>query len=123
MDNSRLPEPMRRRIEELNAVPPLEAVRLFLGTHFGDAQSLDEVRRDLERLAQFNVRSHQRHLAALEAVIADPPTEPNALAHLVGWDGNWVLDDPSDTGSLNFLREVAAMLRTVIAEAPATAAR
>jgi hypothetical protein len=123
MDISNLPEPLRRRMEGLNAEPPLEIVRLFLGTHFGDAQSLDEVRRDLERLARSNIRSHQRHLAALEAVIADPPDEPNALAHLVGWDGNWVLDDPSDAGSLQFLREVADMLRTVIAAAPATATR
>ena len=123
MDISNLPEPLRRRMEELNAEPPLEIVRLFLGTHFGDAQSFDEVQRDLERLARSNIRSHQRHLAALDAVIADPPTEPNALAHLVGWDGNWVLDDPSDAGSLQFLREVADMLRAVIAGAPSTATR
>lgn len=123
MDVSKLPEPQRRRMEELNSEPPLETVRLFLGTHFGDAQSFEEVQRDLERLARSNIRSHQRHLAALEAVIADPPTEPNSLAHLVGWDGNWVLDDPSDAGALQFLREVADMIRTVIAQAPATAIR
>jgi hypothetical protein len=85
--------------------------------------SFEEVHADLESLAQTNVRSHQRDLAAFEAVIADPPTEPNALAHLVAWDGNWVLDDPSDTGALQFLREVAEMLRTVIVEAPETAER
>jgi hypothetical protein len=114
---------MQRRIAERNAEPPLETVRDFLRAYFGDADSLEEVHADLESLAQTNIRSHQRDLAAFEIVIADPPTEPNALAHLVGWDGNWVLDDPSDTGSLEFLREVAAMLRTIIAEAPVTAER
>jgi len=114
---------MRRRIAELNEEPPLETVRDFLRAYFGDAESLDEVREDLESLAQTNVRSHQRDLAAFETVIADPPAEPNALAHLVGWDGNWVLDDPSDAGSLRFLREVADMLRAIIAQAPASAER
>jgi len=123
MDSSGLPPSLRQRIEEKNAEPPLESVRRFLGAYFGDAESLEEVREDLESLAQVNIRSHQRYLRALDAVIADPPAGEHALERLVGWDGNWVLDDPSEAGSLEFLREVAEMLRTIISEAPDSAER
>ncbi|WP_084598774.1 hypothetical protein [Actinoplanes subtropicus] len=123
MDYSRLPESARRNVEELAAEPPLETVRLFLGVQFGDSESFDEVRSRLTVLAGTNIRFHQRELHALEAVIADPPTEPGALARLVAWDANWVLDDESDPAALAFLREVAQMLREVIEAAPASAER
>jgi hypothetical protein len=123
MDLSRMPDWARRTIEERLDRPPLETVRSFLGGRFNDAESFEEVRADLQRLAQSNIRSHQEDLYALEAVIADPPAEHNVLNHLVAWDANWVLDEPSDASSLEFLREVAQMLREVIAEAPPTAER
>jgi hypothetical protein len=123
MDLSRLPDWARQNIEERFSRPPLETVRDFLGSAFNDADSFDEVRADLAGLAQTNIRVHQEDLRALEAIIAEPPTEPNVLAHLVAWDANWVLDDPTDAGALEFLREIAQMLRTVIAEAPPTAER
>ncbi|GIM96883.1 hypothetical protein [Paractinoplanes toevensis] len=123
MDLSSLPEWARRNIEERLERPPLETVRSFLGAYFNDADSFEEVRAHLRRLAQSNIRSHQEDLYALDAVIADPPTGSNVLNHLVAWDANWVLDDPSDASSLEFLREVAQMLREVIAEAPPSAER
>jgi hypothetical protein len=123
MDLSRLPDSLRRNIEERVALPPLEAVRKYLGGFFNDADTFEEVRAELEDLAQTNIRAHQQFLHGLDAVIANPPTEPNALNHLVAWDANWVLDEPSDASSLEFLREVAQMLREVIAEAPPTAER
>jgi len=48
----------------------------------------------------------------------DPPPPESGAG-----DANWVLDDPSDAGALAFLREVAQMLREVIAAAPPTAER
>ncbi|MFF5288760.1 hypothetical protein [Paractinoplanes globisporus] len=123
MDYSRLPEPLRKRVEELAAEPPLDTVRLFLGTEFGDSDSFAQVRGRFERQAQYNIRSHQRDLWALEAVIANPPAEPGALSHIVAWDANWVLDDASDAAALEFLREIAQLLREVIDAAPATAER
>ncbi|MEV6849802.1 hypothetical protein [Actinoplanes sp. NPDC051411] len=94
----------------------METLRTFLATEFGDAASFGEVRTRQERIAQISVESHRRVLRALDAVIADPPMD-GSLAHLVGWDGNWVLDDPSDAGALQFLREIADMLREIIADA------
>ncbi|WP_433380359.1 hypothetical protein ACQPZX_15185 [Actinoplanes sp. CA-142083] len=123
MDSSQIREQLRRRAEELLAVPPMETVRSFLATEIGDAADLEEARDNLAQLAQVNIRSHQRELWALERVIADPPAEPGALAHLVAWDANWVLDDTSDAAALQFLREVAQMLREVIEAAPPTADR
>src|SRR5689334_20123487 len=100
MDLSRLPEWARQNIEERFSRPPLETVSSFLGSSLNDAETLDEVRTDLAGLAETNIRQHQEDLRALEAVIADPPAEPNVLAHMVAWDANWVLDDPSDAGAL-----------------------
>jgi hypothetical protein len=115
MDISRLPEPMRSRIEARNALPPLERVREFLGSHVLDADSLDEIRADLRRTALFNTARHHGDLAALEAVVAEQ-LPAGTLARLVGWEANWVLDDPSDAGAAQFLRDLAQMLRDVIDE-------
>jgi len=123
MDVSRLPEPMRKRLEELAAKPPLEIVRSYLASYYSDAADLDEVRAIQQQLAQINIRSHQERLSALEAVIADPPPEPGTLSRLVAWDANWVLDDESDAAALQFLRDAAQLLREVIATAPPTAER
>ncbi|HEX5204432.1 MAG TPA: hypothetical protein VFW27_31290 [Actinoplanes sp.] len=123
MDSSRIREQFLRRIEEMAAEPPLDTVREFLATEIADADGLAEARSSLTRLASVNIRSHQRDLWALEQVIADPPAQPGALTHLVAWDANWVLDDPSDESSLQFLRAVAQMLREVIEAAPSTAER
>nr|BFE76343.1 hypothetical protein GCM10020092_096440 [Actinoplanes digitatis] len=43
-------------------------------------------------------------------------TPPGTLARLVGWEANWVLDDPSDAGAARFLTDLAEMLREVIGE-------
>lgn len=111
-----LPEWMRTQLAKEAAQPPLETAREFLLGHLADAESLDEVRARLKRIAQHSTRMHRHVLGALEAVIAQP-WPPNTMARLVGWDGNWVLDDPSDAGATDFLRELAHMLREVINEA------
>jgi hypothetical protein len=116
MDTSGLPESMRARVEARNALSPLDRVREFLGSFVQDADGLDEVRADLRRTAHFNTTRHRGDLVALEAVVAGQ-YPPDTLARLVGWDGNWVLDDPSDAGAAQFLRDLAQMLREVIDEA------
>ena len=123
MDFSRLPESARDNVEQLAAEPPFETVRLFLSVQFGDAESFEEVRSRLALVARTNIRFHQRELSALERLIADPPATPGVLARLVAWDANWVLDDESDVGALQFLREIAQMLREVIEAAPPSAER
>jgi hypothetical protein len=116
MDVSGLPEPMRARVEARNALSPLDRVREFLGSYVQDAESLDEIRADLRRTAQFSTIRHDGDLAALEAVVAGH-YPPETLARLVGWEANWVLDDPSDAGAARFLSELADMLRGVLDEA------
>jgi hypothetical protein len=107
---------MRRRIEELNARTPAEQVREFMRAHFSDADGIDEVLRDLRTVSpgQFGLT---KDLQALEELLSGPVPE-GLLAEIVAWDGNWALADPSDAGARAFLREVTAMVRQVIAEAP-----
>ena len=93
----------------------METLREFLRNHVTDTAGLDEVRTDLRQVAQFDTFYLRQDLAAIEAVLAMPPAE-GALARLVGWDANWVLDDPSDTGAAVFLAELAQLLRSVIDE-------
>jgi hypothetical protein len=115
METSDLPEPLRARMAEMDAAPPLEIVRDFLRGNVADAQNLDEIRADLRQVAQVTTRGIQRDLTALEAVLADPPPD-GTLARLVGWDANWVLDDPSEAGAARFLRELVALLSGVLEE-------
>ncbi|WP_433302081.1 hypothetical protein ACQP2F_08020 [Actinoplanes sp. CA-030573] len=115
MEISDLPEPLRRRMAEQAAQPPIDTVREFLHGNVADAESLDEVRAHLRRLARSTTRMHHRVLTALETVLATS-WPAGTLAQLVGWDGNWVLDDPSDVGAAVFLRGLADMLREVIGE-------
>jgi hypothetical protein len=102
---------------ELDAMSPLETVRRFLGGYVADAESLDEIRADLLQLAQVNTRPIYRNVTAIESLLAEPPSPPGTLARLVGGEGNWVLDDPSDAGAATFLRDLAQLLRAVIDKA------
>jgi microcystin degradation protein MlrC len=114
---SELPEPLQARMREQNAEPAIDVVRGFLGFKVADAENLDEIRADLRQTAQASTRKLRRELAAFEAVLADPPTVPGALARMVAWEGNWVLDDPSDAGAIRFLGDLAQILRDVLDEA------
>jgi hypothetical protein len=112
-----VPEDFRAKVANRQFGPPLEQVRRFVHFNFSDADGLDEVRADLARQAAVNPDPLLRALGAIEAVLGDPPPE-GELARLVAWDGNWVLDDPSDAGAACWLREVAELVRGVLAEAP-----
>jgi hypothetical protein len=118
MDPSRLPEASRRRAEELNARSPLEAVTDLASAYLADADGLDEVIDHIRRKAAYNVRNVRREIAALERVLAEPQP-PDALARVVGWNGNWVLDDPSDAGAAAFLATLADHMRAAVAEVEA----
>lgn len=112
---SDLPESIRARLQEQAAPPALEAVREFLLSHVADAENFAEIRSTLRRSALVSTSSHQRSLAAIGALLTEPQPD-GTLARLVAWDGNWVLDDLSDAGAATFLRELADLLRSVIAE-------
>lgn len=117
MDISEITEPLRRRAAELARQPPLETVRDFLRGHVCDAESFDEIRADLRRLAAFNTRGLDRYLRAFDAILAEPQM-PGLLCRLVAWEANWVLDDAtSDEAAAAFLQHLADMLREVLAEA------
>ena len=112
-------EEFRKVVEaHLNAPPPppLETTRKFLGIYFADAAGLEEIRETLNRRVTANPAGTLSYLAAIEALSADPPDEEGVLSEMVAWDGNWVLDDPSDEGARQFLREVAEMIRDVLGE-------
>ena len=66
--------------------------------------------------------SHLLSVAGLVLEVFDPLIEraqKRGLSlhdRLVGWEANWVLDDPSDEGAARFLGELAQMVREVIDE-------
>jgi hypothetical protein len=99
----------------MNEPPPrvLDQVRSFLRGELSDADGLDEVRADLTQMAQHNIDTLRGDLRALEALIADPPGE-DELMKLVGWDANWVIDEPSGPNALAWLRELARLVRDVL---------
>ncbi|MFI5938535.1 hypothetical protein [Actinoplanes sp. NPDC051494] len=116
MDTSSLPEPLRVRMAELNARSAMKTLQDFVGRYLPDADSIDEVHAELRYAAGFNVTLLRQDLSAIEAVLADRPA-PGVLARLIGWEGNWVLDDPSDEGAARFLGELAQLVRSVVDEA------
>ncbi|MEJ3743599.1 hypothetical protein WEI85_09950 [Actinomycetes bacterium KLBMP 9797] len=116
MDSSKLPERLRRRAEEIEKQPSLDKVREFLGAYLFDAVSLEEAREDLQRTAAWGTWNLKLELRAFDAVL-DEPQAPGVLMRMVASDANWVLDDLSDGAAAAFLRQVANILREVIAEA------
>jgi hypothetical protein len=114
MDISRLPEPLRRRAEEIERQPPVERVRGFLHTYVTD-RDWDEIRLGLRVVAASTTRGLAGYLRALDALLSQPQ-EPGALSWLIAHDANWSLDDTSDEAAAALLRQFADMLRDVLAE-------
>ncbi len=114
---SRLPESMRRHLQREAAEPPIERVKRFLLGTVSNADSLEEVAADLRSLAEQNTRAIHLNLAALDHVLADPINQ-SEFARLVGWHGNWVLEDPSNAAAKQFLEGLAEMLRNTLDNAP-----
>jgi hypothetical protein len=115
---SQLPEPLRRRMAELAERSATDRLVDLLRAHVADSTDMAEVGTDLRRLAAVNTRSLEWNLAAVETVLADPPQD-GSLARLVALEGNWALHGTGDEGAIAFLRELADLLRTVLAEAGA----
>jgi len=117
MDTSGLPEAVRARIAERTALPAIDKVRALLHGYVSDAETLDEIRRDLRSTARTNTLFLQQYLTALETILSEPQT-PGTLLRLVEGDGNWGIDhDQTDGGAAVFLAQLAQLLRDVIAEA------
>ena len=93
--------------------PPLEVAREFLQSYCDDYDSIDEVREDVAQDVAYNPLPLRAALRAIEAVIADPPRD-GTLSYMVAVDANNRLDDPSDAGALEYLREIAGLLRDVL---------
>jgi hypothetical protein len=108
-----VPDALRARASQ-PPPPPIEQVRSFLRSYLADADGLDDIRRDLARLARVNRETVRRDAVAIEALLANPPA-PGTLATMVAVDGNWVLPDPtSDTAAAAFLQELAALIHGVL---------
>jgi hypothetical protein len=95
--------------------PPLEATRAFLRSYVADADGLKEIHEDIARMVEINPRTLVNAISGIEALLADPPAS-GTLARLVAWDGNYVLDDPSDESAGAWLLELAAYIRGVLGD-------
>jgi hypothetical protein len=114
MNTPSLPEPLRARIAERAARPPLEKVGHFLHFYVADSDGFDDVRSEIQRTASADPRSLREDLAALEAVLAEQHP-PRTLLRLVEDDGNWGLDeDPTDGGAAAFLTQLAQLVRSAL---------
>jgi hypothetical protein len=103
--------------EQIEKYPPpmMETVQeLFIFLDASD--SFQEFIDGVKQTADINPLSAMEKLNALERLLADPPKEEGALAHMVAWRANWVLDDPSDEGAMKWLREVAEAIREVLGD-------
>jgi hypothetical protein len=103
--------------EQIEKYPPpmMETVRkLFITLNASD--SIQDAMDHIRRISDVNPLSAMEKLNALERLLADPPKEEGALAHMVAWEANWVLDDPSDEGAMKWLREVAEAIREVLGD-------
>ena len=109
-----VPDALRRRAGE-SAESALDQVRSFLRGYVADADSLDELRDDLARSAEFDAGAVLRRASAIEALVTQRHP-PRTLATLVALEGNWVLDEQaSDDAAAQWLRSLAATIREVVA--------
>jgi hypothetical protein len=116
MDASQIPEPLRARMAEMDAQPPVERVGWLLRAHVADTDGDDEIRDELGMTARHSTRSLHRALAAIEVLLTEEQP-PGTLLYLVADDGLRSLDDPTDRGAAEFLRQLAGWTRTAIEDA------
>lgn len=116
MDASSIPEPLRARMAEMDARSPAEWVGWLLRAHVADTDGDDEIRDELGMTARHSTRSLHRALAAVDVLLTEAQP-PNTLLYLVVDDGSRSLDDPTDRGAAEFLRQLAGWTRTAIDDA------
>lgn len=104
----------RANVPEL---PPLERTRAFLRSYLTDSDSLDEIRDELARDVPRDPVRLRRALDGMEVVLAEPQPD-GTLAHLVAVDANCSLNDPSDVGAREYLRQLADVLQEALAASP-----
>jgi hypothetical protein len=119
MDLSRLPESARRHAAAREGRDPLQVVTDLCAAYLADADGFDEVIDHIRGRAAYNTRSLRTEIAAIELLLGEPQG-PNILAWIVGWYGNWVLEDPSDAGAAAFLAQLADHMRAAVAEVEAS---
>jgi hypothetical protein len=94
--------------------PPLDAARKFLRKYCYDLDTFDEVRSEMERM--INPRTILSGLAGLESLLAHPPAEEGVLSRLVAVEANWPLNDPSDEGAMEWMRQMVALIRDTLGD-------
>lgn len=105
---------LRHRLAE-PPLPPRVATLRFLHGYVTHADSLESIRHDVRTRKAVNRRPLDRALEGMTAYLSsDLP--PGELAQLVGWEANWVLDDPSDVGARAFLSTLVDILRDELAD-------
>ncbi|MCU7726304.1 hypothetical protein ODJ79_21455 [Actinoplanes sp. KI2] len=117
MDPSRTRDTLRARMAELDARPPLEKVRDLLNGHVVDTDGWGEIRDELRMTVRHSARPLRQGLDAIDAVLA-AELPPGTLLRMVAGEAGKSLDhDPTDAGAAAFLRELAALIRSVLDEA------
>ena len=105
---------LKRRYDEREASAPMDKIRWFLRAYVSDAESMDEVRRDLRRQLRLPAlvpgQNTRNAIQGLDFVLGAPQPD-GTLSKLVAWEANWVLDDPTDTGARRWLEELVEMLK------------
>lgn len=118
MDAPQIPESLRTRMAEKEARPPLEKVRSLLRSHVADTDGWGEIRGELEMTSQHSTRPLRQGIEAIDAILTQE-LPPGTLLRMVAGDASWPLDDdPTDAGAAAFLRELAALIRSVLDEVP-----
>jgi len=117
MDTSRIPEPLRARMAQMNARSPVEKVASLLGGYVADTDGIGEIQDGLRTTARHSTRSLRQALDAIDVVLGEE-LPPGTLLRLVAGEGGWPLDDdPTDAGAAAFLRELAGIIRAAVEEA------
>jgi hypothetical protein len=115
MSDDTLQARLRARLEAQRRQPPLQVASRFLRGFCSDALHMEEVREDMIDTKATNPYTLQEGLAAIEALLANPPSEEGTLATLVMWEANWGIDeDPTDAGATVWLGEMAELIRDVL---------
>ncbi|MEQ1567813.1 MAG: hypothetical protein ABMA64_19390 [Myxococcota bacterium] len=94
--------------------PPREVTLEFVRGHLADGETLDDLQVAIRRGVAVNPRPYLQARDGLSAYLALDLPE-GELAHLVAWEANRALHDPTDVGARRFLAAVLELLRAGLA--------
>jgi hypothetical protein len=112
--NDKKREAFIARYREKRSAPPdepLEATRKFLMSYVVDRGDMKEIEEPIAYMATVNTITLCEGLAGMEALLADPPQEPNVLRNLIVIEVGRGLKDDSDEGAKALLRELVELVR------------